>query len=262
MTAMQLTYTKLESHYSKYNKFCYVHPDPLEFVLNYKKDRDREIAGLLSSALAYGNVKQILKSAAFILNKMDPSPYAYIISNNSKTFSANFKGFKHRFTTEYDIVNLLCGIKSALKKFGSLESCFASEYNSNDKNIIPALIKFTDNLSIYFQGSKSYLLPSPKNGSACKRLMLYLRWMIRDDEVDPGCWKNKISPSKLIIPLDTHMHQISRLFGYTKRKSADLKTAIEITEQFEVLSPADPVKYDFALTRFGIRDELSYKNIL
>ena len=259
--AMKITYKKLESLYAKYNKYCYIHPDPLEFVYSYKEDRDREIAGLLSSSLAYGNVKQILKSVSIILDKMNPSPYAYIVSNNLKTFAADFQGFKHRFTTDSNIVNLLCGIKNALEKFGSLKECFASEYHIEDKNIIPALIKFTENMSVYFPDNKSYLLPSPKNGSACKRLMLYLRWMIRKDEVDPGCWNNIISPSKLIIPLDTHMHQISKIFGYTKRKSADLKTAVEITKNFVALNSSDPTKYDFVLTRFGIRDELSYKNI-
>ena len=258
---MQLTYEKLETLYLKYNTFCYISPDPLEFAYNYQ-GRDREIVGLISSALAYGNIKQILKSITKVLDKMSSSPYHYMMSNNRKKFIFDFKGFKHRFTTDSDIVNLLCGIKNILEEFTSLEECFISEYDNKDKSILPALSEFIRHLSKFFPQNKTYLLPSPKNGSACKRLLLYLRWMIRKDEVDPGCWSDKISPSKLIIPLDTHMYQISKMCGFTKRKTADLKTAIEITKQFAKLSPSDPTKYDFALTRFGIRDEISYKEIV
>ena len=259
---MYITLKKLESLYDEYNKFCYIHPDPLEFVYKYNKDEDREIVGLLSSALAYGNVNQILKSVSIVLNKMGESPRNYILGNNVKTFSIDFKGFKHRFTTGSDIVNMLCGIKHVLEQYDSLENCFAAGYELKGKDYLSALINFTKILNSKSPNSKSYLLPSPLHGSACKRLMLYLRWMIRSDDVDPGCWSDTVSSSKLIIPLDTHMYQISKMLDYTKRKTADFKTAIEITDQFAAINPNDPVKYDFALTRFGIRDEMGISQIL
>ena len=90
---------------------------------------------------------------------------------------------------------------------------------------------------------------------------MYLRWMIRKDDVDPGCWKG-ISPSKLVIPVDTHIHRICRKLRLTRRKQADLKTALEITEKFRRIAPDDPVKYDFVLTRFGIRDDLDYEGMI
>ncbi|MCD6487215.1 MAG: TIGR02757 family protein, partial [Syntrophobacterales bacterium] len=105
------------------------------------------------------------------------------------------------------------------------------------------------------------LLPSPAKGSACKRLNLFLRWMVRHDDVDPGGWDD-ISSSKLIIPLDTHMHRICLALGITKRKQADMKTALEITRSFQVMAPHDPVRYDFALTRLGIRKDTDITSFL
>jgi uncharacterized protein (TIGR02757 family) len=262
---MQITYEKLEALYAKYNKSYYIHPDPLEFVYNYQYDHDREIVGLLSSSLAYGNVKQILKSVSIVLGKMGESPRNYILTNHEEVFFKDFEGFKHRFTTCEDFVKLLMGIKSALKKHDSLQKCFVNCLSGSNNiltsNFIKTVSFFAKRLNAYYKDNRSYLIPSPQNGSACKRLMLYLRWMIRKDKVDPGCWNDEILSSKLIIPLDTHMYQISKAFGYTERKSADLKTAIEITENFAAINSVDPVKYDFVLTRFGIRDELNYNDI-
>jgi uncharacterized protein (TIGR02757 family) len=258
---MKLTYQKLESLYDEYNKFCYIHPDPLEFLYNYDDVQDKEIAGLIASSLAYGNVKQILKSVSIVLNKMGSSPYCYISANDKGNYINDFQGFKHRFTTCKDLVSFLSGIKEVLREYTSLQNCFNHCITSSNSNFINAISLFTEIFNKYYDNSRSFLLPSPKNGSACKRLMLYLRWMIRKDDVDPGCWNDTISPSKLIIPLDTHMFNISKQFGFTTRKTADFKTAIEITNTFAAVNPIDPVKYDFSLTRFGIRDELAYSDI-
>jgi uncharacterized protein (TIGR02757 family) len=103
-------------------------------------------------------------------------------------------------------------------------------------------------------------MADPEKGSACKRIMLFLRWMIRNDEVDPGGW-DKISPELLIVPLDTHMHTIGKILGFTERRNADMKTALEITRGFKKISARDPVKYDFCLTRFGIRREMQMNDL-
>ena len=257
-----LSYKILESIYNKYNKFNYIHPDPLEFVYNYDSDADREIAGLLASSLAYGNVKQILKSVSKLLDKMGKSPVDYLMSKPSEEFYIDFACFKHRFTTGNDIAKLLSGLQLTLQEYSSLKNYFAETLESNKYNYLQTIADFTQTINCFYNEHKSYLIPSPINRSACKRLMLYLRWMIRKDNVDPGCWNNLISPEFLIIPLDTHMYNISSRFSFTARKSADLKTAIEITNSFKKFNKSDPVKYDFALTRFGIRDELTYDNIL
>jgi len=250
--------SELNRIYLLYNKKELIHPDPLEFVYNYNDQKDREISALIASSLAYGKVNQILKSVKRILDKMLPTPYEFILSNSHEKFCSCFSGFKHRFTTDEDLVNLMMGIKYVLIKYESLEKCLLSNFSQDDVNILKAVNCFAYELSSYYSTKRSYLLPRPEHGSACKRIMLFLRWMVRNDEVDPGCWKT-ISASKLIIPVDTHMHKIGIKLGLTCRKSADIKTAIEITNAFKTYCPEDPTKYDFALTRFGIRDELSYK---
>lgn len=108
---------------------------------------------------------------------------------------------------------------------------------------------------------KNYLLPDPAQGSACKRLHLYLRWMVRNDAVDPGCWRH-VAPNVLVVPLDTHMHRIARALGLTRRKQADARAAAEITAAFRTIAPTDPVRYDFALTRLGIRRDTALSDFL
>jgi uncharacterized protein (TIGR02757 family) len=244
--------TTLERIYDRYHRRCYVHPDPLEFLYLYKDLGDREIVALIASSLAYGNVKQILRSVSLVLRKMGPRPSAFLLDAPSNRIAGTFSDFKHRFTTGQDIARLLWGVKRVIVKHGSLQQCFLSRLHPNDHNVIPALSAFVENL---FPEGCDFLIPTPGRGSACKRLNLFLRWMVRRDDVDPGGWDG-VSPSKLLVPLDTHMHRIALTLGLTKRKQADLRTAIEITEAFRKLSPGDPVRYDFVLTRFGIRKDL------
>ncbi len=257
---MKITLEQLESLYWKYNKFEFIHPDPLEFLYKYPEKKDIEIVALIASSLAYGRVAQILKSVTLILSKMIPSPHTYLLKNNKIRFEKDFSGFKHRFTSGEEIICLMLSIKNILYKYSSVENCFLSYYNDSDENILPASKLFVKEISRTFENSATYLFPSPEKGSACKRLMLLLRWMIRKDDVDLGHWTG-IPSSKLIIPLDTHMHQISKLLDFTTRKQANLKTAVEISEAFKKLYPVDPVRYDFALTRFGIRKDMNYDEI-
>ncbi|MDP7077871.1 MAG: TIGR02757 family protein, partial [Desulfobacterales bacterium] len=142
-------------------------------------------------------------------------------------------------------------IKKIISRHGSLNLCFVAGLNRNDKTIIEALVKFVGKLNC----SDRYLIPLPEKRGACKRLNLFLRWMVRKDAVDPGGWET-VPKRKLIVPIDTHMARIGRMLGATMRKTADMKMALEITETFKKLAPRDPVKYDFALTRFGIRNDL------
>jgi len=244
----------LDGLYDKLNKRDLVDPDPLIFLYDFKDVKDREIVGLISSSVAYGRVAQILKSVAKLLKPMNGQPFEFIESSNEAEFLKIFKGFKHRFTTDEDIATLFIGIKKALKEYGSLENLFLS---GKGKTTTERLASFT---SFINGGKLCYLLPSPEKGSACKRLNLYLKWMVRSDNVDPGGWE-KVDPADLIIPLDTHMHKASTLLRFTTRKAADWKTALEITEEFRKISPKDPTKYDFALTRLGIRSEMSFDEL-
>lgn len=244
----------LEELYRFYNRREFVTPDPLQFLYGYQDLREREVVGLIASSLAYGRVAQILKSVSSILDQMNPSPLSSLLNTSRKSLFATFARFKHRFTTGEELAQMLWATRCTIDRFGSLQACFAACSNDED-TILPALSKFVKELkAVLPKGKKNSLLPSPDGGSACKRLNLFLRWMVRRDEVDPGGW-TKVPEAKLIIPLDTHMHRICLLLNLTGRKQADMRTAIEITHAFRRIVPEDPVRYDFALTRLGIRKE-------
>jgi uncharacterized protein (TIGR02757 family) len=256
-----LSRKRFEGLYASYNRRCYVHPDPLEFLYRFHDPRDREIVALIASSLAYGKVEQILKSISSALRRMEDSPFLYLSSSTFATIQSDFSGFKHRFTPGADLSLLLRSTANMIRNYGSLHACFITGYGDHHETILPALSAFVEKLHKDFRCSWSGFLPSPAGGSACKRLNLFLRWLVRKDEVDPGGWHG-ISSSKLIVPLDIHMHRIGLMFGFTKRKQADLRTAVEITKAFRGLSPEDPVRYDFVLTRFGIRNDMDKAGLL
>ncbi len=242
---------KLESLYSIYNRRTFVHPDPLEFVYNYEEPIDMEVAALVAACLAYGRVGQILKSVSTVLKHMGPSPASFVLSSARETMEGIYSGFRHRFTTGRELAGLLWGMGQVLREHGSMETCLASHLDGSSDTIIPALSGFIEELRYYAAQAKNSLLPDPKKGSALKRFNMFLRWMVRADEVDPGVW-TCLKPSMLVIPLDVHMHRVSKELGFTIRRQADMRTALEITHFFRQIEPDDPVRYDFALTRPGI----------
>ena len=183
------------------------------------------------------------------------------MSSSLDSLKSPFIGFKHRFTTGAELALMLWGAKLAIERHGSLQACFMAGYRDDHENIIPALCAFVKEISAVFPERPRSLLPSPDLGSACKRLNLFLRWMVRQDDVDPGGWAG-VDPAKLIVPVDVHMHRISLKLGFTHRKQANLKAACDITDAFRQFDPHDPVRYDFALTRFGIRDDLDFCEVL
>ncbi len=243
----------LDRLYRRYNRRRFVHPDPLSFLYDYPEQEDCEIVGLIAASLAYGRVAQILKSIEKVLERMGRSPAAFIDRSTPRKLRTTFSGFKHRFSTSSELAALLLAVKKVRKEHGTLYHLFYETWHRCDCTMQPALSEFARTLT---GGSYNSLIACPEKGSACKRLNLFLRWMARRDRVDPGPWK-KIPASGLIIPLDTHMHRISRSLGLTRRSQADMKTAVEITDAFKTLSPGDPVRYDFTLTRFGIRNDLT-----
>jgi len=248
----------LERLYARYNHRDLIKPDPLQFVYRYDKPSDMEIAALLAADLAYGRVEQIQKSLTNLLECMGESPYAFVRSFG-KSERKKLSGFKHRFTTGKDISGLLELLKEVLSRYGSIEKFFIQGYNPGDRNIVPTLSKFCNSLLDMYAAEHNpktsrglkYLLVNPAKGSACKRLNLFLRWMVRDDDVDTGLWKS-IDKAKLIVPVDVHMGRLCGILGFYNQKTVSLPTAIKITEGFAKIEPADPVKYDFALSRIGI----------
>ncbi len=250
----------LEELYGRFNGRKYVHPDPLEFLYLYEHDRDKEVVGLIASTLAYGRVHQILKSVSQVLEKMGPSPYEYIREGGCRRFKGDFEGFRHRFTTGDQMVSLMGSIHRVLKEHASLERCFGQYLKEDEATVLPALTGFIQELGGGSHGKGSMFLPLPQKGSACKRLNLFLRWMVRRDAVDPGVWRG-VPACKLIVPLDTHMHRIALQWRFTRRRQADMRAALEVTRRFKKLVPADPVRYDFVLTRIGISRHEDLKNI-
>jgi uncharacterized protein (TIGR02757 family) len=250
--------TLLETLYKKYNHKQFIPPDPLQFVYHYKDKPDMEIAGFLSAMFAYGAVEQIQKFLTALFTKMGESPSAFIKDLSAKDKKL-FEPLKYRFNTSDDIITLLQSLKKVLKKYDSLENLFLACYNPSDANIVPAAGKFINalNISNISPGLK-FLVSDPANGGTCKRLFLFLRWMVRNDEVDSGLWR-KIDKSKLIVPVDVHMGRLSKIVGLHNKKTLNLKTAIEVTNAFASISPQDPVKYDFALCRIGILENCSGK---
>ncbi|MHC4605056.1 MAG: TIGR02757 family protein, partial [Planctomycetota bacterium] len=198
----------LERLYARYNHRDFIKPDPLQFIYQYSNRPDMEVAGFLAAELAYGRVQQIEKSLTNLLGRMGDSPFEFV-QNFDKHKRAKLKDFRHRFTTGDDISDLLELLRNVFDEFGSIEKFFAQGFNPNDKNIIPALSKFCDSLLEMYSKTHnghitrglSYLLPRPTSGSACKRLNLFLRWMVRNDDVDTGLWKS-IDKTKLIVPVD------------------------------------------------------------
>ena len=252
-----MTKDALDRLYRRFNRRRYVHPDPLEFLYAYPDLRDREIVGLIASSLAYGRVAQILSSVRRVLDRLGPSPCAFLMETSPKSLARVLAPFKHRFTTGQELAELLSGVRDAVARHGSLNRCFVAGYDDADETVLPALERFAGEIA----GRRTYLLPCPAAGSACKRMNLYLRWMVRKDAVDPGGWAG-VPRAKLVAPLDTHMARIGRALGFTKRKAANLGMALDITRAFRRFSPGDPVKYDFALTRFGIRGELDVEELV
>jgi uncharacterized protein (TIGR02757 family) len=252
---------RLDRLYERYNRREFVHPDPLEFLYGYSELPDREVVALLASSLAYGRVAQILRSASWVLGRMGPEPHGFLTRSSEQSLQRTFADFRHRFTTGEHLIGLLIGIKRALGRHGSLGSCFAAGFDPRHHTLLPAVTAFVDALSLENGCGQFRLLPSPRKGSACKRVNLFLRWMVRQDAVDPGGWSG-VPPTRLIIPLDTHMHRICLKLGLTRRKQANLRTALEVTAAFRTIAPDDPVRYDFSLTRLGIRRGLRSSNIL
>ncbi len=248
---------RLEALYSLYNRRDLVSPDPLQFLYDYPAPEDREIVGFIASALAYGRVKTILSSIDRVLAPMGSSPRAFLADSGPRQWRELYGDFRHRFTDGAQVVSLLEGLRSAVDRYGSLQGLVVQARQSSG-SLLGALEELIAALE---GGGKSSLLARPSRNSACKRHFLFLRWMVRCDAVDPGGW-DRLDPAELLIPLDTHMYAICRSLGFSDRKGADLKTAQEITEAFRRFVPQDPARYDFVLTRFGIRQDMTVQELL
>lgn len=227
--------------------------DPVWRLHDFSDAKDIEIIGLITSCYAYGQVDQINLFVNKFLKNIDSGVYEFTSNYSEQKDKKYIKDLYYRFNTRDDLSLLIRNIRNVMRKYGSLKSLFFFKYNPEDDNILKALTYFSEELNAIENENSNYkyLIPLAENRSTCKRLNLYLRWMVRKDEIDLGIWDN-INKSKLIMPVDTHIYRISRKLKLVNRRSCDMKYALELTEKLKQFDPSDPVKYDFALCHLGI----------
>jgi uncharacterized protein (TIGR02757 family) len=256
----------LDQLYADFN-----HPDsatdPIHIVRRFQRDDDREVVGFIAGALAFGRVSSVLQSIERVLAVIGPAPAAYIRRFDPRRDAPAFAGIVHRWTRETDIVALLWLLRQMIDRAGSVEGFFLEGYDAGADDIAEALDSFSrramalDLKTAYGRVPKRpgvcYFFPRPSAGSGCKRLNLFLRWMVRRDALDLGVWK-RVSPAKLIVPLDTHVIRVGRCLRLTEYTSPGWRMARDITASLRQLDPADPVKYDFSVCHLGMMNACGF----
>jgi uncharacterized protein (TIGR02757 family) len=238
--------------------------DPLSFCHRFADPLDREIAAVIASSFAYGSITIILRTLETIFATVGSSPRKFVERFDPQAGLRTFSGFKHRFNDGRDLCALLWGLRQMVEQAGSINDFFLKGHTVADADISDSLNHYSaavlalDYAPVFGSGAiphDSYfpfLFPAPASGSACKRLCMLLRWVVRPaDGIDLGLW-HTVTPAQLIIPVDTHISRIGRYLGLTARKAADWRMAREITASLRNFSPDDPVKYDFSLAHLGI----------
>lgn len=239
--------------------------DPLAFVHRYRDRGDREVVAFLSAALAFGNVRAIKSSLERLLTVLGPQPKNFVLDFDPVSDCGKLPATVHRWIRQDDAARALVVLQSMLLDYGSLEDAFASGDEPASQTVESALGAFASRARRLDPGplngksppegrpsGAACFFPSPASGGACKRLNLFLRWMVRGgDGLDLGLWTSQ-SPSRLLIPLDVHVARIARAVGLTHRKTVGMAMVREVTENLRRLDPEDPTKYDFAIARLGI----------
>ena len=246
----------VEGAHARFNRREYALHDPVSFTYDYEDPRDAEVAGLVAALLAFGRLAQIMRSVREALGRLGPNPCDFTLDTPPEDLRAACDGFVHRTVDADCLGRLLQGVKDVLEAHGSLQTCFRAHDEPGARNILPGLTGLADELSRCGRGP-SQLLADPRRGSPCKRWNLFLRWMVRSDEVDPGLWQG-VSPARLIVPLDAHMWRVCTGLGLTRRATCTMKAALEVTAAFRDIRPDDPVRYDFSLMHASVEGELPH----
>ena len=227
--------------------------DPVSLVWEYEDPEDQSLIGLLASGLAYGRVALVRDAGRRAATPLGSRPVVSLMNLSDDELQGMYQGFVYRMTRGEDIVDLLCGVRAIYLDGGSIEQVYAQGGETHNERVIHLVEtirrgRLRPNLERGFR----YLLPSPADKGACKRLHLYLRWMGRGpDGVDLGTWK-QLDPADLLMPLDTHTARICRYLGLSQRKTVDAKMVHEVTQGLAQLDPVDPLKYDFPICHLGI----------
>ena len=251
----------LDNLYNTYDH-SFLETDPLSIVKEYKNERDREAAGFITAMLSLGNVKAIKKTVRSVLSVMGKSPYYFLSDYYPEKEPDKFHNISYRFYKPEDISLLVSWTAQMIRKNGSIKDFFLVRFNEKDPDIGHSLsgfvkrIRALDAAPFYKHAPPAgkgagHFLTDPEKKSACKRMNMFLRWMVRKDHLDFGLW-DEIPASMLIIPVDTHISKVSRYLGLTSLSSPGWNMAVDITNSLKIFSPEDPVKYDFALCRVGM----------
>jgi uncharacterized protein (TIGR02757 family) len=240
--------------------------DPIQLVRRFDDPADREVAGFIAAALAFGRVASVLQSIERVFSVMGRSPASYVRAFDPRQQARELTPIVHRWTKGEDLTALVLILQRMLRS-GSIEAFFLEGYASRERDVSAALESFstramqTDLAPAYGNRKPrpgvAYFFSRPSCGGACKRLNLFLRWMVRHDSVDFGIWK-KVSTSKLVVPLDTHVIRVGQCLRLTRYSSPGWRMAADITAALRELDPDDPVKYDFSLCHLGMADQCGF----
>ena len=242
--------------------------DPVHIVRRFIEPADREVVGFCAAGLAFGRVSSVLQSIEALLQVMGPTPAAFVRDFDPVLHGPRLAPLVHRWIRGRDLVALLLVLQRMLRESGSIEAFFRDGDEPSQAHIGAALDAFstralrTDLRAAYGRRvpkarGVSYFFPRPSSGSACKRLNLFLRWMVRRDAIDLGVWTT-VSPSRLIVPLDTHVIRLGRCLRLTKYTSPGWKMAADVTARLRALDPHDPVRFDFSICHVGMMNACGF----
>lgn len=246
----------LERLYREFDWAARADQDAIRFPIRYPDPGDREVVALLAACMAYGRVDLFGPWVDWALARMGDSPARFVLGFDPAKHAALFEGFRYRFNRPRDLAGFCLATQRILISHGSLGAFFRAGFSADDPHVGPALERFvsgflTQDLSAVFPRNRlsygyRHWFPRPSTGGPCKRLHLFLRWMVRRESPDFGLWTS-VSPARLLMPVDTHVENISRSIGLTRRRSRTWRMAEEITRRLAAIDAADPVKFDFAL---------------
>lgn len=244
----------LDNKVTAYCQKSFIEKDPISIPHLFKQKEDIEISGFFAAIFSWGNRTTIIQKSKELIDRMDMSPYDYCMNASGKELS-RLESFKHRTFKSEDLYHFIDFFRSHYEKNKSLETAFTNFMDKNDENMEHALQGFR---KYFFE--QEHLprtrkhISTPESNSTCKRLNMFLRWMVRKGPVDFGIWK-QINPSQLICPLDIHVFRVAKKLKIISRNAPDWIAAVELTEYLKSLDPEDPVKYDFALFSLGVLEK-------
>ncbi len=258
--------SRLDDLYGHFNLANSV-SDPIWIVRRYSRPDDQEIVAFCAAALAFGRVQSVLNSIDGLLAVMGPSPAAYVRAFEPARDTAAFAHLVHRWTRGADLAALVWLLHQMLARSGSIEAFFAEGLAGDAVDVGAALESFSaralalDVKAVYGRATPrpgvAYFFSRPSSGGACKRLNLFLRWVVRRDKVDVGAW-TRVRPSQLIVPLDTHVIRVGQCLRLTRYKSPGWRMAADITRSLRAIDPDDPVKYDFSICHVGMMNACGF----